>query len=263
MPLGIWWLARPDHVSKPILEGSFESGEYSFVRNFLRPGMTVLDIGSHNGLYSLLASKLVGAGGRVVAFEPSPREQRALRLHLRINRCRNVSVEGLALSDSDSEVELFVVQEFATGCNSLRSPAKDVRSNVTPIRVRSARLDSWLAATGTVHVDFVKLDVEGAELAVLRGAESMLSRQPRPVILAEVQDTRTEPWGYRAIEIIEHLREREFEWFHLRENAAIEELDPGQREFDGNLIACPRESLASFLQRGRPLFGSQSDAENA
>jgi FkbM family methyltransferase len=65
------------------------------VERFLKPNMTVLDIGTHHGFYSLLASYKVGATGQVIAFEPSPRERRRLLWHLRLNRKKNVLVELL------------------------------------------------------------------------------------------------------------------------------------------------------------------------
>src|SRR6202166_2263762 len=77
LPFGTWWVMRNDNVGKPLLSGNFEKAEMAFVERFLRPGMIVLDLGAHHGLYSLLASKIVGAEGRVFAFEPSPRERRA------------------------------------------------------------------------------------------------------------------------------------------------------------------------------------------
>ena len=63
-------------------------------------------------------------------------------------------------------------------------------------------------------MDFIKLDVEGAELDVLKGADLLLNRRPRPVILAEVQDVRTQPWGYRARDI-QHLSHKGYKWFRL------------------------------------------------
>ena len=67
--------------------------------------------------------------------------------------------------------------------------------------------------------------------------------QPRPVILAEVQDTRTEAWGYRAREIIHYLEAKEYKWFALSEDGSTTELDVSGNEFEGNFVACPEESL--------------------
>jgi FkbM family methyltransferase len=241
LPFGAWWLVRKDTAGQPISEGRFETAEVAFVDRFLRPGMTVLDLGAHHGYYTLLASKRVGAQGKVFAFEPSPRERRALRLHLILNRCANVSVQGVALGDEEAKSDLYVVQGIQTGCNSLRPPI--AVSGTSRVSVRVTQLDGWLQKKNIQGVDFIKLDVEGGELAVLKGAERLLARQPRPIILAEVQDLRTRPWGYPAKDILWYLAERRFKWFSLLEDGSVQEMDLSPNGFEGNFVACPDESV--------------------
>jgi FkbM family methyltransferase len=246
LPFGAWWFVRPDHIGIPISEGKFESAEFAFINKFLRPGMTVLDIGAHHGFYTLLAAKRVGPQGRVFSFEPSTRERKALLRHVRINGCRNVAVEGLALGSASGDAELFVVQGAQTGCNSLRKPAADVAGTLRTDQVHVVRLDDWLASTKIDAVDFIKLDVEGGELEVFKGAKKLLSGRPRPVILAEVQDVRTLPWGYRAKEIIGHLRDQGYRWFRLLPNGLLDELEATPDGIEGNFVACPGESIATL-----------------
>jgi len=260
LPFRIWWLARQDHVSKPILSGTFENSECSFVRRFLQPGMTVLDIGAHHGFYTLLAAKRLGPTGTVIAFEPSARERRVLRIHCTLNLCRNVRILPLALGAENGSSDLYVVEKWAAGCNSLRLPTADVQANATREQVRVARLDDQLALLNIGHVDFMKLDVEGGELAVLQGAQQLLARRPRPVILAEVQDVRTQPWGYRAQKIIDYLRERGYQWFHISPEGLLEELDVSGNTYYENFVACPEERAAS-LQRLK--HASSTDPDRA
>jgi len=245
LPFGAWWILRDDNLGGPLRAGEFEKEELAFVGRFVQPGMTVLDVGAHHGLYTLLASKRVGLSGRVFSFEPSPRERRTLRLHLALNLCRNVSVQGAALGSMETEATLHVVQGSQTGCNSLRPPT--VLSETVAVRVEVARLDDWLEEHKIDRVDFIKLDVEGGELEALKGAEKLLERRPRPVILVEVQDLRTKPWGYRAEKIIEHLQGKGFRWIQLGKDGSLEDLCPHFDEFDGNFVAWPEE-LASGLE---------------
>ena len=196
LPFGARWIRRYDNLAVPLFAGNFEKDELAFVERFLQSGMTVLDIGAHQGLYTLLASQRVGPSGRVFSFEPSPRERRALRLNVALNLRRNVTIQGLALGGQETSADLFVVKTFETGCNSLRPPIAD--SLIYPVRVRVTTLDTWMQTKGIKSIHFIKLDVEGAELEVLQGAKRLLEQRPRPVILAEVQDFRTAPWGYRA-----------------------------------------------------------------
>lgn len=243
---GGWWVARNDYVGRNLRKGRFESAELRFVGRFLQPDMVVLDIGAHHGLYTLLASRLVGARGKVLAFEPSARERKALSLHMSLNRCKNVQVLPFALGKETTDADLYVVEASASGCNSLRPPASDVLVSSHPQRVRVVRLDDQLSVLKIDHVDFIKLDVEGGELAVLEGASQLLSRRPRPVILAEVQDVRTQPWGYRARKIIDYLRERGYQWFCFSPEGLLETLDINRSSFDGNFVACPEECLTAL-----------------
>jgi len=246
LSLGFWWMRRNDNLAETLLKGVFEAAELAFVQKFLQPGMTVLDIGAHQGLYSLVASRRVGRSGRVFSFEPSPRERRALRLNLAINFSRNVTVEALALGSQETTADLYVVQGNQTGCNSLRPP--DVYSSTLPIRVQVTTLDQWLSQLGISSIDFIKLDVEGAELDVLKGASTFLQIRPRPMILAEVQDARTVPWGYHAKEILTFLQNAGFSWLRLVHDGSLEKLDVGAESFEGNFLACPNESVEALQQ---------------
>jgi len=240
LPFGAWFLARSDYMGAAVVYGGFELAESAFVGRFIRPGMTVLDIGAHHGFYTLFFSKLVGSGGKVIAFEPSPREIRALHLNVGLNRCKNVVIQGLALGEREGESNLYVVNNHETGCNSLHPPALPEAISIVPVHVIS--LDQWLAGYHLESVDFIKLDVEGGELSVLQGAEKLLERRPRPVILAEVQDIRTQPWGYRAQEIISFLSDKGYRWFSISADGSLAPLEVFVEPFDGNLVACPEES---------------------
>jgi FkbM family methyltransferase len=173
----------------------------------------------------------------VFAFEPSPRERKALLRHVSLNRCKNVRVQALALGAEKKEAELHVVEGNQTGCNSLRPPI--ALSGTSSITVRVMPLDDWLSGQ--------KLDgVEGGELDVLKGATELLNRPARPVILAEVQDMRTQAWGYRAKDVIEYLRQKGYKWLCPCEDGSLKELDINQKEFDGNFAAFPEERLEAL-----------------
>jgi FkbM family methyltransferase len=244
LPYGAWFVARDDYFGSTFTYDGFEADERAFVQGFLKPGMVVLDVGAHHGLYSLLASKYVGSEGVVEAFEPSPRERKALLLNLKLNRTKNVRVESIALGADNLEAQLYVVDRQETGCNSLRPPVTSSTTSTTPVQVRT--LDDWAAGRSLARADFIKLDVEGGELEFLKGGERFLTGGKRPVILAEVQDIRTQPWGYRAKDIIGHLRERDFVWFRIIGGGRLEPLDAGAEEYDGNFVAVPKESLETI-----------------
>ena len=239
LPFGAWWLAEKSALDHELMHGNFEDAERRFVRKLLRPGMTVLDVGAHHGLYTLLAAKQVGWRGKVIAFEPSPRERRRLLRHLRVNGCWNVAVEACGLGAKSGETDLFVVEGWQDWCNSLRPPA--VNEPTQRIRVDVERLDDVLWRLKVGVVDFIKLDVEGAELSVLEGAGKLLQGPSRPVILTEVQDIRTRPWGYRAREIVDFLVDRNYCWFSLKADGRLQPAATDLDLYDANLVALPAE----------------------
>lgn len=244
LPFGAWWLARKGALDHELMYNGFEDTELHFVREILRRGMTVLDVGAHHGLYTLLASKCVGRKGRVISFEPSPREFARLSQHARINLCSNVLLEQCALADQCGEADLFLVDRYRDWGNSLRPPA--VPESTHTIRVLVRTLDSVLERRGVSSVDFMKLDAEGAELSVLDGAKHMVQTAPRPAILAEVEDRRTRPWGYAAREILLRLATCDYRWFALTESGTLHPLPLDKDSYEGNFVALPAERTEEF-----------------
>jgi FkbM family methyltransferase len=244
LPFGAWWLAEKSALDEELIYKSFEGAEMHFVQKLLRPGMTVLDVGAHHGLYTLLTAKRVGPRGRVIAFEPSPRERGRLLRHLRVNGCSNVSVVHCALADRTGEADLFLVEGRNDWLNSLRPPAIEERTCKVRVEVRC--LDDVLAELGISQVDFIKLDVEGAELSFLRGATKLLQGASRPAILAEVQDLRTQAWGYAAREIIQFLVRADYCWFALTAHSNLEPVSTELPAYDANLVALPEERVEEF-----------------
>ncbi len=245
LPFGAWWLAEKSALDHELIYNEFERMETEFVKRLLRRDMTVVDAGAHHGLYTLLASKRVGWGGRVIAIEPSPRECERLEKHLRLNRCSNTELVPCALGEDPGEADLYLVDGFQDWCNSLRPPAVD--EPIRTVRVPVRRLDDVLAESGVNKVDFLKLDVEGAELSVLYGAMKLLQREPRPAILAEVQDIRTQPWGYAAREIIQFLIRMDYRWFAIAAKGALLPISCDQETYDANLVSLPVERTEEFL----------------
>ncbi|MFW6078443.1 MAG: FkbM family methyltransferase [Gemmatimonadota bacterium] len=167
---GRWWLPASRGKVLRVLGGSYEPEQTRRFEASVLPGGTVLDIGAHVGYYTLLASDLVGDTGTVWAFEPNPRNARFLRRHVEINRCGNVRIVEAAVSDRGGAAR------FAAGSGSGTGRLADAGA----LEVRTVRLDEYCARHG-IAPSVLKIDVEGGELAALRGARDLLSRG-RPVL---------------------------------------------------------------------------------
>ncbi len=177
--------------------------ELRFLRRFLQPGMTFIDLGAHHGLYSVLASALVGPRGRVLAFEPTPSIVRRLRWHVRLNGGRNVEVFAAAVGAKKSTVTLFVPTRGVDTISSLRPPGR-TDAPVQRIEVELVSLDDVLAERHLIEVDLIKLDVEGAEPQVLDGAVQLLARQ-RALWLFEALDSTSAEFGGSARALVDRF----------------------------------------------------------
>ncbi len=240
MPNRICWVTgTPGGLDFSVV--NIEKPERRFVTSFLKPGMTVLDVGAHHGLYTTLMSKLVGPSGRVIAFEPSPRELVGLTRHLRLNGCRNVSVAAVAVGSAAGAADLYVVQDERSGANSLRRPQLDGRLNDSVrISVPVTALDQYLSEHGISHVDFIKMDIEGAELDAFKGAARLLTGRDKPALMVEMSDMVTAPWGYPAREKYDLLSAWDYQWSEISPDGELSP-SPIRDHYDGfeNLVARP------------------------
>jgi FkbM family methyltransferase len=165
--------------------GAFEPNEMTIFDRLLQPGATFIDVGANEGVYSIFAAARVGPKGRVIAVEPSPREIASLRGSLALNPKLKVSVVEAALGQANSWAELHVLDFPHAGENTLASFSTSDTPAIDRRAVPTMSLDSLVQRLPNRKVDVVKIDVEGAELDVLRGAREVLRKQ-RPALLIEV-----------------------------------------------------------------------------
>lgn len=239
-----WWSYLPLGFCPDRTFGEYwgdDMGELRFLWRFLRPGDTFLDVGAHHGIYSILAAKRLAGHGRVLAFEPSPRERRRMDLHVRMNRLPIVSVEPYAIGSNNGREGLFVVVSDFTTMNSLRHPALEGAVERVPVETR--RLDDYLGQKNLDRLDLLKVDIEGGELELFRGAEDCLQRL-RPLVICEVLDRVTAPWGYRAHEIVSLLEAKGYAWFEFQDDGTLRthQLQADYPEVR-NYLAVPREKV--------------------
>jgi FkbM family methyltransferase len=135
----------------------------------LQPGMTVIDIGAHVGVYSMLAARLVGPAGVVHAIEPQERCIEFIERNGTVNALTNLRTHRLALAEADGVAEM-VVDERSMGGRLVAGPRSD---DTVPVPTQT--LQTFAASEALFYVNLLKLDAAGNELAVLRGAGSLLS----------------------------------------------------------------------------------------
>jgi FkbM family methyltransferase len=177
---GLWLHLNP-RTGNTYFEGGGEPEVQEALQQHVRSGMTIYDVGANIGFFTLLAARFVGQQGRVVAFEADPEIARRLREHVSRNVFGWVALEEKAVW-SESSIVFFERIDPAT------SPDRGLGHVVTEgavdtIRVSAVSLDDYTKTHPPP--DFLKCDVEGAEIEVFRGAQRLL-REKRPVIICEM-----------------------------------------------------------------------------
>jgi len=213
--------------------------------HLLRPGAVVVDVGANVGYYTLLAASRVGSTGQVFAFEPGSSSCRLIEQSAAMNEFRNVRVFECAASDAEGLVG------YGMDDSNGRISHEDVATSA--VQVRAVTLDRALADVR--KVDVIKVDVEGAEARVLRGATELV-RRDRPAIVSEFC-----PFGLRlasSVEPVDYLHLLRSLGYELRVIPGSGALPPPQSDArileqvggDGpgdhvDLLATPVERLAS------------------
>lgn len=186
------------------VDGRYEPNEMFSVANLLKPGMSFVDIGAHEGIFSLLAAVAVGPDGAVHAFEPSPRERARLAANITLNRLENVHVHPVALGETSHTATLLVSDAEHPGHNTLGAFSHRETTHAYSVDVNVETLDRFVEQLAIERIDLMKLDVEGSESAVLKGAATTLNSF-RPVLILEAQQTALERMGSSVEELLRLL----------------------------------------------------------
>lgn len=145
----------------------------------LREGDTFVDVGANEGMMTLLASRLVGDTGTILAFEPNPGPRQILERHIKHNSIKNVELHAIGLSDQDGELDLFVPAKNS-GESTFTKNSENEEGQYVKCPVRRGE-----EIVGEQRVRLIKIDVEGFEARVLKGLISIIQRD-KPIIVLEL-----------------------------------------------------------------------------
>ncbi|MBA7613119.1 hypothetical protein ES703_20362 [subsurface metagenome] len=147
-----------------------------------REGDIVVDVGAYVGMFTVKAAELVGDRGLIIAIEPEPRNLAFLERNVKTYKLNNVKIIRKAVLDKTTKAQLYLSN--ASACHSLSYHHQNY------IEVEADTLDNIVSQLGLNHVDFVKIDAEGVELEVLRGAERILTAPEVKLSIASYHDLR-------------------------------------------------------------------------
>jgi FkbM family methyltransferase len=237
-----------DQLSRAVyLSDTYEPNTLVALKALLRPGDTFLDAGANAGIISLVASRWVGPEGRVYSFEPSEREYGRLVDNLNQNGATNVTPVQCAVSSASGHASLRIAPQTFGGLNTLgdRFPYDGIDTDrMQPVTLTS--VDEFIEHHQIERVSVIKLDVEGAEDAALRGGSRMLSSH-RPAIVAEVFSPSLQANGSSPAAVEALLRDADYLLFRIDDSTASLEPIDHLTDIDGqNFVALPREHATSM-----------------
>jgi FkbM family methyltransferase len=205
--------------------------------NIIKPDQIVYDLGSNNGLHSLLFSKLVGPNGKVIAFEPLDTNVSEIKQNIRLNGITNIEIVPKAVSNKSGEISFLLGQHDKQG--SLVGIGRESQNS---IKIQCISIDDYIRDTNQ-NPDFIKIDVEGAESMVLEGASELLKNKPKLFIELHTpeQDVAVgqilKEFGYEVYRINENQKPGSDKGEYLEKVSNLEVGWPNPDGIWGNIIA--------------------------
>ena len=230
-------VAWNDVVGREIYEyGWYEPDTVRVIASALKAGDVFLDIGAHVGQYTLLASEIVGDSGSVHSFEPDPATFQWLSKNVYRNRLMNVTLNHCAVAGSSGSSIFYLSTTENIGANSL-SPGANFSGKT--VEVGCTTVDAYVAEKRIGRISLMKIDVEGAELQVLEGAQSLLGRADRPRIVLEFSEAAQKRFDSCNAKLVSLLCDLGYRLYKISENGVAEyKFHSGEDSFF-NVYAVP------------------------
>jgi len=215
------------------IAGTYEPHIIKYFFDNLREGMTFMDIGANNGIFSLIAANLVGENGKVYSFEPNPSTFKQLSNNIALNNYKNIFPYNIALWDHRSTVQMS-----DTSNSALNSMAINIFENI--IDVDAWALDDFLEYNNIKSCDFVIMDIEGAEYIALNGMKKLLSSNNKLQILIELHPQLIEKLGGHLLDILTLLKKSQFSLYTFTFRNKLKQILIDDSPLNLKFILCKR-----------------------
>lgn len=222
-----------DSVLSRLIYDGFEKEETDYLTKILKKGDVFVDIGANIGLFSLIASKIVGDEGLILSFEPAPLTFSRLKENITLNNFKNVDIRNIGLSNSKGELTFYVSNNGYDAWNSF-APSQDKKLE-SSIQVPVSTLDIELKEIDKTKIKLVKIDVEGWEKFVLYGGKDFLENYS-PIVMVEFTEENTFNAGYPVYDIYDIMQDFGYVWHRINNGELVKEEKKLYYPYD-NLIA--------------------------
>ncbi len=230
--------------------GEYERAVTHVIKNVVKKGDVCLDVGANFGWYSTLLHDLVGNSGEIHAFEPVPPifdelEQNYTLKHSPVN----LKIVNCALGDSPGDVELYVFPDLPNGHASISKQGND---KFIPYKAKIITLNSYLKNNKLKDVNFVKVDIEGAEKMFLLGATNLFKQKIPPIFVIEMALGTLKSFDLKPKDLINFIREQfEYNFFVINEiNFSLKQIENfEENEIGANVLCVPANFYNDRLKK--------------
>lgn len=227
----------------------YEKYNLNFILDQLSPGAIFFDIGANIGIFSLTAAKKEPQA-KVYAFEPCRETFRILKENIRLNNLNNILAYQSAVGDYNGEALLKINASWRDGLNTLGEGTHSGCKIIGQEKVPIVSLDNFVIANNIQKVDIMKVDVEGAELFVFKGAQNLLKKPNAPLIVYESTLFNTKGFHYHPVEIMWLLKELGYFLFELDNKGNILFFeDKKEKNYNATIIAVKSPHSLSNIEK--------------
>jgi FkbM family methyltransferase len=237
---GFYMLLNPtEHIQQQLFwYGYYEKELGIILKKILRPNDAFLDIGANIGYFSLLAANN-SPTIKVISFEPVNDLFQKLNENISINNIKNIMSVNTAVGETNEEKELFISANDNLGMSSFQQPENYSGKKE---KVKVVAIDDWFKTSGLNKIDLIKLDVEGSELATLKGMKEVLQNQ-RPALIVEVNPETLGMFGLKPVDIFDYLNQLNFDGYRISETGELENLRQDEINQTMNILFIHHEKL--------------------
>lgn len=208
----------------------YEKDEINFILKLIKENDKILDIGANIGYYSLKISKNI-ENVEILAFEPIPKTFSYLKRNINLNKISNIKFFNYGFSDEEKNLNLYYYPEGS--CNASAANLSE-RKDIIKIPCKFTAIDKFVESNN-IFIDFIKCDVEGAELFILKGGFNTIKRD-KPIIFVELLRKWAAKFDYHPNEVIKMLKKIDYSCFTIENNHLKEFLEMDENTVETNFL---------------------------
>ena len=231
-----------EHIQQQLFwYGYYEKELAIMLKKILRANDVFLDIGANIGYFSLLAANNLPSV-KVISFEPVNELFQKLNENISLNNIKNITTVNAAVGEINEEKEMFLSAHDNLGMSSFQQPGNYTGKKE---KVKVLTIDDWFKTSGLSSIDLIKLDVEGSELAALKGMKEVLQKQ-RPVVIVEINPETLSLFNLKPAIICNYLNQLNFDGFIISETGGLTNLQQSEINQTMNVLFIHHEKLNAY-----------------